>query len=100
MPHGWYFNCISLSRGMDARVAHFAFYEKQEEWIVSCVELILKYTIVNFTDQDILDFYVSGLFLKVFITFLFFKCLITSKYNIKLHSDRMVMYLSSQHSCS
>jgi len=40
MPHGWYFNCISLSREMDARVAHFAFYEKQEEWIVSCVELI------------------------------------------------------------
>lgn len=40
MPHGWYFNCISLSRGMDARVAHFAFYEKQEEWIVCCVELI------------------------------------------------------------
>lgn len=63
VPCGWYFNCISLSREMDARVTHFAFYEKQEEWIVSYVELMLRYTAVNFTNQDISDFYVSGLFL-------------------------------------
>lgn len=74
--------------------------KRMEEWVVSYVELILKYTTVNFTDQDMLDFYVSGLSLKGFITFLFFKCLITSKYDVKLHPDRMVMLLSSQHSCS
>lgn len=58
----------------------FISYERQEEWIVSYIESILKYKTVDVTDQNTLDFYASGLFLKDFITFLF------SKYLIKLYS--------------
>lgn len=58
----------------------FISYERQEEWIVSYIESILKYKTVDVTDQNTLDFYASGLFLKDFITFLF------SEYLIKLYS--------------